>query len=147
MANTNSRVDCLESDHVESHQFAGFSMDFTSEKRSKLLKESLAKGGIPPPSDVQQEEEYAPDVSVALEELPASPVPPREDPRHQTHNSKPGISGVSFTIPQIQCFGMDKISEGWHSLKYGTALKQEQGKLVFPNGTVYGPKTVDLYCI
>ena len=51
---------------------------------------------------------------------------------------------VFFASPNIQRLGIANIPEGWHVLKDGMALGQDPGSIVFEDGAVYGPQSIDL---
>ncbi|XP_064116557.1 myosin-1B-like [Macrobrachium nipponense] len=82
----------------------------------------------------------------------ASPIPSSrevvvEQVMAQVHASDeicPHPSMVSFADPPIEKLSMDLVPEGWQPFKDGMSLGVDPGSIVFADGTLFGPLSVDV---
>ena len=58
--------------------------------------------------------------------------------------SSTSVASVNFSDPPVQQLPLDLVPEGWRILKDGMTLGTEPGTIIFPDGTPYGPLTIDL---
>ena len=139
-------VACL--DKLESQDFRGFAPDHTSSQKSKAIKSRLkdsANSGrktLLPLGRHYRERTPSPVPSVYEEEDDCE-----YDQRTDSELSEPEPEpqqAVTFASPRVQRLGIDKIPEGWQMLKDGMALGEDPGSIIFGNGDIYGPQSVEV---
>ena len=142
-------------DPVEADQFRGFTPDSTSANRAEAIRQSISASQPPrlpyrrkvapaSPSDAATDEAYSPltDGSDHASSAPERDPPPREAP---TPEPLPAPRpSVSFASPNVARLPVSNLPEGWEVLRDGMALGEDEGSLVFDDGSVYGPQTIEL---
>ena len=75
-------------------------------------------------------------------DIPSHPPPVQRPADGDASGS--GTASVSFAIPQVVQAGVELVPEGWSVWKDGMAFGEEPGSLVFPDGVVLGPGSVEI---
>ena len=53
---------------------------------------------------------------------------------------------MSFADPEVSQPDRVTLPEGWTFLKDGMCLGQSEGSIIFEDGSIYGPQSIDLDC-
>ena len=77
-----------------------------------------------------------------MEEVQPTPAlpPAQQDSIAEEETS----SRVTFQDQPVQPLPLNKLPEGWSVLKDGMSLGKEPGSIVFQEGSLYGPQSVEM---